>query len=746
MPPIYVSNAAQLQQALAIAQGGDVIKLASGNYGNLKLDDISFASNVLINSVGPKESVTFTGLDLHNVSNLTIGNVTFDYDFAPGDPSYVSPFQIYGGNNVTLRRSAFDGASADGTGTQADGYGYGTGLAVTNAQNVRVTNNTISNFYNGLSVSDSQSVTVARNDVHNIRSDGMDFVHVQGVTIDENHIHDFRPDPASLDHPDMIQFWTAGSAGPSTDVTITNNLLDAGRGHWTQAIFMGNEAAGAGSGMYYRDVTIANNVVVNGHFHGITVGEAVNVNINHNTVLHTDGPAADGQDPVVEIPQINVAPLSENVTVRDNLTGGFTGFTGQGGWYINNNFEAQDQDPNLPHFYGDLFVSSSLTPQDGVHKLLAKPGGLIDVDGAGAEGTRHYLPGAGSVASLFEASVKPSGSVQSPDFDASPSRGPWGSLPDTAVFQWDFGDGTTAQGEKVTHHFNSGGYYNVKLTVSLADGTTATTVGVIGVQSTDLLRLDDDGKMRIDDYGKTVVLPGGGNASGLHLGGAGVAALVPDAYISNITRVHDFNVVMQLTAATTSSSGEVFRLNGGLTATVTAEGAFRLEAIDGADHKITLTSGSVAMTDLRAHDIDIQSRDGQLQLWVDGQMRSSAAFTGAINSFGPTDMTFGNPWGAQNFFGDITAFEVKVGTNDQAHRAAAPAASETHAPAHLAAKATQADAFDFTAAKTGHDTGTAIAEGSILGATAMHSPVSDPYHHAVTDFAPTTALHTDWTL
>ena len=690
MSILQVSNADQLARALDTAQGGDVIKLASGDYGNLQLQGLSFASNVTLTSATPQHQATFSGLDLRDVSNLTFAKVAFDYKFTAGDPAYVSPFKIQGGAHVTIRNSTFDGDSS------ANGYGYGSGLAVTNAQDVQVSGNKIFNFYTGLSVSDSTGTTVRGNDVHDIRSDGMVFVHVEGVTIARNHIHDFRTDPGSLDHPDMIQFWTAGTTAPSTQIVIKNNLLDSGSGPWTQSIFLGNEAAASlGTAMYYRDVTIANNVVVNGHFHGITVAQAIGVKILNNSVLHTDGAATDGQDPVVEIPQINVASQSDQVTIRHNLTGGVTGFTGQSGWMVGNNVVAQDQDPNQPHFYGDLFISSSLTPQHGVHMLLATPGGVIDLTGAGASASRNFLPDAGAVAALFDASGNPSGSVQTRSFDGSLSLGHLGALPDTALFTWDFGDGTTATGEKVVHAFKTGGYYSVQLTVSLADGTSDTTIGVIGVQNTDLLSLGSDGKLRIEDYGKTVVLPGGGTASGLQLGAGGVTATVPDAFISNITRVRDFDVVMQLKADSATSAGEVFRLNGGLTASVTAEGIFQLDAIDGADHRIQLTSGAVTMNDLRVHDIDIRASDGWLQVWVDGAMRSSAAFTGAINSFGPTDLTFGNPWGGQNFFGDVTAFEVKLGENalGQSGHAAAPVPSAL-APSALAPSAL-ADSFEF---------------------------------------------------
>ncbi len=48
-------------------------------------------------------------------------------------------------------------------------------------------------------------------------------------------------------------------------------------------------------------------------------------------------------------------------------------------------------------------------------------------------------------------------------FDGSKS---YDSTNDPLTYSWNFGDGTTAQGEKVTHHFSEGGKYNVTLTVT----------------------------------------------------------------------------------------------------------------------------------------------------------------------------------------------------------------------------------------------------------------------------------------
>jgi PKD repeat protein len=57
--------------------------------------------------------------------------------------------------------------------------------------------------------------------------------------------------------------------------------------------------------------------------------------------------------------------------------------------------------------------------------------------------------------------------------DASTSTGTIDS------FDWDFGDGTTASGEIVTHSYESPGEYTVELTVSSSDGTDTATADIV---------------------------------------------------------------------------------------------------------------------------------------------------------------------------------------------------------------------------------------------------------------------------
>ena len=658
-------------------------------------------------SADPLHPASFSGLTLNQVSNLTLDGVVYDYTFRPGDPLYAAPFSVSGGHDVTIRNCTFDGDVARGMTVADNGYGTGAGLTISNTTNITIEGNEISSFYRGLTVSDSTGTTISGNDVHDIRSDGMDFVQVQGVTIEGNHIHDFRTAPESGDHPDMIQFWTAGTTAPSTDIVIRGNVLDMGTGTWTQTIFLGNEVVSqglAGSAMYYRNVTIADNVIVNGQAHGITVANADGVVIQNNSVLHSDGSAPDGGDSAVEIPKINVSADSLHVVITGNVTGDITGWTGQADWTVSQNAFVQDQDPNGPGYYADVFITSSLTSQDGLHDFLARPGGMVDLLGAGAPLTRDFLPPPGGVAALFQMTADASGALHTRVFDASLCLSDRGTLPAGAVYEWSFGDGTTAQGLKATHNFATPGHYAVSLTIRLPGGVQDTVTGVIGIQNSDILTLGADGQFRATDYENTILLPGGAMASGtgLHLGGSGVAASIGSEHALEILQTHDFDITMRIDAATSSSTGEVFRLHGGLLASVNDQGEICLQAASTGGSSVTLTSTGVSVATLTAHDIDIRLHDGQLQLWVDGTLSAQAGFVGMVNSFGPTDLTFGNPWGGQNFAGDLQKFDIRVGetgpnavktilslgTDGQFHSQSQTLANQNLAslvPAHLAA-------------------------------------------------------------
>lgn len=668
---ITVTSLQALYAALANAKGGETIALAAGNYGDMSLGvksgfDITFPSNVTITSADPLHPAVFSGLAMRDVENLTFDSVVFDYSFVAGDKVYERPFNITGGANLTIRNSTFDGDVANGVSEAADGYGYAIGLSVRGASNVQIEGNEFYNFHRGMIVSDSKDISVTNNDLHSMRSDGMDFSQVQGVLIEGNQIHDFKASPASSDHCDMIQFWTAGTTAASTDIVIRNNVLDVGQGTATQSILMRNELVDrglAGTEMFYQNVTIENNVITNAHLHGITVGETKGLIVRQNSVLHTDGGAADGADATVEIPQINIAANSTGVTITGNATAGINGWSGQAGWSVAQNAFVQDQRPGTPGYYGDVFISSTWQNDHGMHHFTAISGGMIDLLKAGAEATRNGFGDVGAVLAAFQTAEDKGGAIQTRVFDATLSHTDLGTLPAGTVFEWDFGDGIKAQGARVVHDFAQPGHYNVSLTVRLPDGHTDTVQSTVGIQDAHLLSLGANGVFHATEYDTDITLAPGTSVSadGIQLNSTGVATSVSRAHVAELLIAEDFDISLRLDADVKGTTGEVFRLHGSMIGAVNTNGEFTLRAFPTIGNEIKLTASGIMVNDLKAHDIDIRLDDGMLQLWVDGKMSSEAAFAGTLKSEGRLDLSFGNQWGQKNFVGDISAFDITVG-------------------------------------------------------------------------------------
>ena len=186
-----------------------------------------------------------------------------------------------------------------------------------NFKNLSIESNEFVNWKTGAQFERVNNVAVLGNEIHGMRSDGLDFGDADNVLIEGNYIHDFVAATKTSDHPDMIQFWTTHSSTPSTNITISGNFLDQGDGSATQSIFIWNEKVsdqGAGTGMYYQNILIEDNVIKNSDYHGITVAEAIGVVITNNTLLQNSDATSS-----TYIPGINVADAALDVTVSYNI-------------------------------------------------------------------------------------------------------------------------------------------------------------------------------------------------------------------------------------------------------------------------------------------------------------------------------------------------------------------------------------------------------------------------------------------
>jgi PKD repeat protein len=671
MTVISVSSLSGLYSALANAKGGETIALAGGEYGQLNLGTKAgfsrdFPSNVTITSADPDNPAVFSTAVLREVDNLTLDGLTFDYSFAPGDALHYRPFAVSHSSNVTIRNSTFDGDVATGVSSADDGYGYAIGLSVRFSSGVVLEQNEIQGFHRGMVVADSQQITVSGNDVHSIRSDGMNFSQVRDVAITDNWIHDFKAAPDSGDHRDMIQFWTAGTTTASENIVIRGNRLDIGNGDFTQSIFMRNELVDtgkAGAELFYKNVLIEENVITNGHLHGITVGETAGLTIRGNTILHADGRDVDEMDSPVEIPRINVKTTSTDVTITGNAVASINGHAGQAGWTVGQNAFVQDQDPKAAGYYGDEFISSSLAP--GADPI-AVDGGLLDALGAGAAETRAPVAlSENGITPMFTVTTDP-GDMARVVFDATATLEGAGKLPPGTQFLWQFGDGKTASGAIVAHHYADAGNYQAKLSVILPNMAAYEATSSVKIADPTVLILGSGRFVAMDDAGNPVLLAPDSDigAGGLAIAAKGVAATVAREHVRDILGADEFSIDLTLKAAGGASAGEVFRLHTSLVGSVDNKGNFQLSAWSEGGAETRLLSSGVNLADKKAHAIAITYEDGVLALSIDGKIVDTEAMVNPLQGISTHALSFGNPWGKANFAGVISSFEVSAGAAD----------------------------------------------------------------------------------
>jgi len=677
-----VSDSAGLYEALANATGGDKIKLEAGDYGSLNLwagsgFDVTFDSPVTITSKDPEARASFSEVHLNGVANLTFDNVVFDYTFDSLDPIWGEPFSVDGSTNIAFQNSLFDGDVASGLGTLDDGYGFAKGLAVVKSTGISVTDNEFTTWHRGLVIGGSKDILVSGNDVHSVRSDGLNFAAVQSVVIEDNYIHDFSVPPGATDHEDMIQFWTSGTSVPSTDIIIRGNTLDIGDGTGSQSIFMRNEVVDggyAGSEMYYQNILIEENIILNAHINGIIVGETDGLTIRNNSVLSV--PSLDPR--YYSAPSIGVASASNNVTIEANAVAAISGNSGQSDWLLSNNAYIQNTDRDAPGYYADVFLESTNEGRDSIWTYVVAPGGMIDNLSAGA--SQLLLDTTPDTVTPHFEITSNIDTLQTLVFDATHTYGPVGQVLSTdATFTWDFGDGNTATGRIVEHNYDTVGQHNVTLKVLLngQDITTAATAyAEVSIAGEDVLAFKaSDGSFYLESYGSETAIVGSdlasvsaGGEKFVDLSGTGVKLEIPKEGLLQFFGSDAFEMSMTLQANQPGTSwGEVLRIHDSLIVGVRGDGDLYVDFFpDTAGVVINATTSSIAINDGLAHDISVRFDDAtnSLQILVDGSVAVSEEAMGSVRSMGSWGLTFGDPWGEQNFDGKLSAFDLNVATKD----------------------------------------------------------------------------------
>ncbi|MEM1340685.1 MAG: right-handed parallel beta-helix repeat-containing protein [Pseudomonadota bacterium] len=359
---LTVETPRELARALRNAPQGAEIVLAPGDYGRLEIDGDTEAG--VIRSADPENPARFTSALVLDVRDIRIEGLHFDYVFAPEDEIYYRVFVFRDLTNFVLRDNIFEGDPAQGISALDDGHGWGIGVTVWHGENVLIEGNEFFGFFRGLHMRNHNNLTVRGNEVHTIRMDGMNFVQVSDVLVEGNHIHNFDRVLDSTDHSDMIQFWTRRTDWSSHNIVIRGNLLNAGSGWFTQSIFMRNERSDMQGSIdpeiFYRNILIEENVIINAHTHGITVGDAFEVTIRNNTVVQVASAAPRTPDAGRYTPAIRVAEHNGDVVVMNNITSRVVGYDGQSDWNVSDNFLVQGNSRLEPGHYSLIFQGGPL--------------------------------------------------------------------------------------------------------------------------------------------------------------------------------------------------------------------------------------------------------------------------------------------------------------------------------------------------------------------------------------------------
>lgn len=255
------SNIARL---IVEARPGDRIQLTPGAYGKVSIKNVHCRRGLRIDGNG----ATLTGLMVHRSKCLIFENLEL-YADPLGEKA---PFVVRNSEDIHFEAINVHG-SLDGDPQNDVG-----GLMIRDSARVSVTASEFHQLFVGLSHLNSQDLTFAGNRFHDLQMDGIRGGGSDNVLVSENHFTDFFPKPG--DHPDAVQFWGANTTRSASNVTVTGNIILRGRGRAMQGVFIRD-----GSGQRpFKTVKIANNVILGGMYHGISVDNGNGVEITGNTV------------------------------------------------------------------------------------------------------------------------------------------------------------------------------------------------------------------------------------------------------------------------------------------------------------------------------------------------------------------------------------------------------------------------------------------------------------------------------
>lgn len=654
---ITVSTHDELYKALTNAKGGETILLEAGQYGDLVIaevyGDFDFPEEVTIRSIDPENPAVFNSIEIHNSENITFDSIKVDFDVPEGQSLTTGVDVKYSSQNITFKNSEFVGDDASGVHESWDGYPIGIGFRATGSSGIVLENNEFTQLSDGIFLHEISDAVISGNDIHGLSNDGVKLAAVQGVTVDNNHIHDFLPSPDSPSHMDFIQVFSSGTKTPTSDIVISNNVLNSGEGAPAQAIFIRNELVDsglAGDDFIYQNITIENNVIHGGSHYGIGVNGVDNLIIDSNTILdnrHVYGEHKTAKPTVYVDGHVTNAVITNNIMANeleslnpDNVVSG--------------NVVVQRDFPDGENYVGDLFVNGLANKDASVADLTVLPGTVID--GVGSSLTAFNPDGEGIGHASHEIGTGfDSLKVQ---FTTEAAYGVAGELElagATAV--WDFGDGNSGAGLSPEHTYSTPGFYTAKAVITLADGNTVELARSVEVESPILAKITgDDGIVDVSGRGQAIYMS---DEVAIANGDDGSAIDLNNGTLF-VARAAEFQIQQSMTVGVDfkpdagTNGGTLIHQNGGYSLSVVGNKISLRVISDQGTHNLSAVSTS--LTDGQSHAIAFtySGLSGEIKLFLDGDLVDSIEGLQGVDFTGTKDHIYlGDPFKQNPFDGIV---------------------------------------------------------------------------------------------
>jgi len=352
MAIIDVTNAAQLASALGKAVGGDVIRLAAGDYGDLSIKAKAYDTPLTIISADAGRPAVFNTVAISGSDGITFKDVNVDLEPTLTTVTFSSVVKITNSSDIKfIGGEVNSGAAISGVLPTADelisggnviGLPTARGFTIADSSAVTIEAVDIHSAFRGIVLAHTSDVTLRNNDIHDLRTS-----HIVGgdndrLTIEGNHLSDSHPwNSGSGDHADFIHLWTdLDEGGVNTGIRIVNNVIDQGDGHPILGIYLDDNGANIG----FSNATIKGNLVLNGNGQGMRLENVFNSIVSDNTLLQTSGTFKNA-------PGIKLAGGSHDLQVTGNIAAYVVDSADLASNILSGNFVVQQWEPDGDGYY-----------------------------------------------------------------------------------------------------------------------------------------------------------------------------------------------------------------------------------------------------------------------------------------------------------------------------------------------------------------------------------------------------------